>query len=267
MGAVSELGSGDRVGGWELVWQLGQGAQGTVFRATGPDGRTGALKLAHGGAGEGARARFAREIRLRTELRIPGLPELLDHGDHQGRPWFATALVEGRAVQALIGARLSTGAVSTVIRGVASAVAGLHAAGVVHRDLSPGNVRVDEGGDVWLLDLGVAAGPDDGGLTRDGGAPGARTHAPPEAFGDPPGAVGPAWDAYAVGVLAWELLSGQPAWAEVAPSDLRAAKQQPLRAPATTPEPLASLVSALTHPDPAQRPPLRPWRRPSPCGR
>lgn len=193
------LAPGERVGAWEIVTEIGHGGMGRVYRARRADGafdQDVALKCIDS-AGLRGIALFRRERQYLADLRHPNVARLLDGGETaDGRPWFAMELVEGapidRHVQATapdIAARVA------LFLGVADAVRAAHERLLVHRDIKPANVLVDAGGNVKLLDFGIAALADDD-QAASAYSPG---WASPEQLAGT--AVGPASDQYQLGLL------------------------------------------------------------------
>ncbi|UJR83947.1 serine/threonine-protein kinase PknK [Sandaracinus amylolyticus] len=143
---------------FELIERAGEGGMGEVWKAL--DHATGelvALKRLRGTERE--HARFEREARLLERVRHPALVAHVAHGLDEGRPYLAMTWVEGESLAArLARAPLSLGETLHVARRIASALAALHAAGAVHRDVKPANVMLPHGRaeDAVLLDLGIA---------------------------------------------------------------------------------------------------------------
>ncbi len=260
---------GELIGPWRLVEEIGRGGMGSVWRAERADGvydREVALKLpmrrnssrrAHP-ADNTLAERLAAELRIVARLEHPHIARLYDAGiDAQGRPYFAMEYVAGLPIhQHVKRLQLDVPATLALLSQVARAVAHAHAHGVIHRDLKPGNILVAADGTPRLLDFGVAtlragpgATPASGGLTP--------AHAAPEQLaGAPPSEAG---DVYSLGVLAYELLSGElphgpagpRAAADILPPSQRCA--DPARARTLRGGLDALLLSALS-PEPARRP-------------
>jgi serine/threonine protein kinase len=169
------------------------------------------------------RARFWREAQAIARLRHPGIVPLFAVGQRSGTPFLVLELVEGRPLSEVI-QRLKTGALprtgaSLGREGVSFeiAAAGLaieilaalqaaHEAGIVHRDVKPGNVMLESSGRVRVLDFGLAKMQKDEQLTRSREFLGTIQFTAPEVLDDPRSA-GPSSDTYSVGVLLYELLS------------------------------------------------------------
>jgi tetratricopeptide (TPR) repeat protein len=213
--------AGDMIGPYCLVAELGQGGMSTVWRALRYDGnlqREVALKLPHAGWAYGIALRMARERDILASLEHPRIARLYDAGlTHEGRPWLAMECVEGVPIDRhCLDRKLGVEDRLRLFLQVADAVAYAHARLVVHRDLKPSNILVTPGGEVRLLDFGVAKLMEDDGqsaepLTRQLGRPVTPDYAAPEQLGTRP--VGTAADVYSLGVVLFELLAGQRPYA------------------------------------------------------
>lgn len=165
------------VGPHRLLARLGQGGMGTVFLAVSPDERAVAVKVLRDPVIDGeARRRFRHELEALRRVRGPHLVEVLDADVEADLPYLATRFVPGRRLDEVVAEQgpLEAGPLRVLARGVADALATLHDAGVVHRDLTPGNVLVVDGSP-QVIDLGLATAADVTALTRSGlvvGTPG-----------------------------------------------------------------------------------------------
>lgn len=209
---------GDLVGPYRLLSRLGAGGMATVWLAERLDGtvsRQVALKLPREGWGQGLTRRLARERDILASLEHPLIARLYDGGQlPDGRPWLAMEHVPGSPIDRHCReARLAPEQTVRLFLQVIEAVAFAHARLVVHRDLKPGNVLVDDQGRVRLLDFGVAkllgSDADEAGaaLTRMHGQPITLEYASPEQLRRQ--AIGVASDVYSLGVILFELLTGQ----------------------------------------------------------
>jgi eukaryotic-like serine/threonine-protein kinase len=207
--------------------------------------------------------RFVREIKLAARLQHPHILPVFDSGEAAGSLWYTMPFVEGDSLRdrlAREGELPVTDAVG-VLRDVAAALAYAHRHGVMHRDIKPGNVLLSEGG-ALVADFGVAkaleAAAEGGGTTATGLAIGTPAYmAPEQAIGDP--AADHRADLYALGVVAYELLTGQPPFAGRTPQGLLAAHATEAPEPVikrrpTVPPALATLVVRLLEKHPADRP-------------
>ncbi len=207
----------DRIGPWRLVRRLGSGGMGVVFEAVRAEEsftQKAALKIIRPGFVNDFRDRFIRERALLARLVHPGIARLLDGGlSDNGTPYLAMELVKGRPVtnytsdnHLTIDERLH------LFLQACEAVAYAHRNLVVHRDLKPANIYVDDSGEqpvVKLLDFGVARllESEDPILTVTGTGPLTPAYAAPEQFRGEP--ITTATDVYALGVVLYELLTGQ----------------------------------------------------------
>ncbi len=206
----------ERVGAWRLVELLGTGGMGEVWlgeRTEGGFAQTAAIKLVRAEMSSAAvLARFEVERQVLARLSHPGIARVLDGGvSEDGRPWFAMERVEGEPITAHATSHgLDLEARLRLLAAVCDAVDAAHRNLVVHRDLKPSNVLVTPAGEVKLLDFGIAKLLDpelDPGLTRTEARALTPAYAAPEQIlGEP---VTTATDVYSLGVLAYELLTGQ----------------------------------------------------------
>ncbi len=207
---------GLRLGAYRLVRPLGEGGMGEVWLAERADGEYHqhvAIKLLKRGIDtQAVLRRFLQERSILARLNHPGIVRLLDGGmSLDGRPWYAMDHVEGEGIVEFASRRALSAAerVDLLIQ-VADAVAYAHAQLVVHRDLKPGNILVDSEGAPHLLDFGIAKLLEDTGdftVTATGMRLLSPAYAAPEQIlGEP---VGTATDVYALGVVAFQLLTGQ----------------------------------------------------------
>ena len=210
---------GARIGAYVLETPLGQGGMGAVWRARRADGRFAgqvAIKLLHLSliSRDGMR-RFEREGQVLARLSHPNIARLLDAGVTEGgQPYLVLELVEGARIDHHSDAqRLRVDQRVALFRAVLEAVAHAHRHLVIHRDIKPSNILVGTDGAVKLLDFGIAKllqRDDDAPLTDlTGGLRGGLTpdYAAPEQLRAE--AVTTATDVYALGVLLYQLLTGQ----------------------------------------------------------
>jgi hypothetical protein len=209
------LAAGARVGPYRLVRELGRGGMGIVWLAERDDGalrRTVALKLPRLGAAPGLHARMRRERDILASLAHPHIAAIHDAGvDAAGRPYLALEHVDGEPIDRFVRARgLPTAARVRLLLQVARAVAHAHGRLVVHRDLKPANILVTPGGEVRLLDFGIArlledARTAESPTTRQAGRALTLDYASPEQLRGEP--IGTASDVYSLAVVAYEVLT------------------------------------------------------------
>lgn len=251
---------------WELGEVIGHGGFGAVHRARHRlDGRVAAVKVlrAERCADPVTALRFAREAALLQSLVHPACCAFFDHGRlPDGRPYLAMELLRGETLGQHLAARgrLSAEEALAVLDPLAGALDAAHARGVVHRDLKPSNVFLAEDrprGRVVLLDFGVAR-VDRGTLTASHVSVGTGLYVAPEQL------VGSRVDAradvYALGALAYAMLTGRPPFGETTAAVLTALRRS---AEPTPPSAVAPVDPALDAPvlralarDPAARPAL-----------
>ncbi len=229
------------VGGRYLLGEhLGTGGMGSVWRAV--DRRTGdevALTvLGQHDPGSATLLRFVREQAVR--VRHPHVLAPVGWVAEDDRVALATRLVRGGTVEDLLAEHgpLPTTYAACLLDQLLDALAAVHRAGVVHRDVKPANLLLEPTGTgrprLLLADFGVAVVSGDSRLTRVPGPVGTDGFLPPELLHGGPAT--PAQDLYAAGVVGTQLLTGAGPTAPLPPG------------------PLAPLLSALRHPDPARRP-------------
>jgi serine/threonine protein kinase/tetratricopeptide (TPR) repeat protein len=153
-----------RIPGYDLVRRLRAGGQGVVFQAVQRStGRTVALKLLREGilAGPAERARLEREVAILATLEHPAIVSVVDSGAcPDGQLYYAMDFVRGEPLDAFVRhAELGTSDTLKLLLSVCEAVNAAHQRGVIHRDLKPGNILVDEEGNPHVLDFGLAKQP------------------------------------------------------------------------------------------------------------
>jgi eukaryotic-like serine/threonine-protein kinase len=204
-----------RLNRFEILDVLGEGHHATVYRAFDPFlERQVALKLPRLGAAHTARAleRFLGEARALARLRHPRIVPVYEAGCDGERHYVAMALIEGRSLAEQISERpLSFQQSAKIVAELAEALAHAHGLGIIHRDVKPGNIRLDYHDAVYLIDFGIAYLPDSGEiLTPAGTILGTPAYLAPELALGGPMEVLPASDQYSLGAVLYETLCGQP---------------------------------------------------------
>jgi serine/threonine-protein kinase len=255
---------------FDIERELGGGGMSRVFLARDRSlGRRVVVKVVPGELASTVSAeRFKREISLAAALQHPHVVPLLQAGEVAGVPWYTMPFVEGESVRARIDREGALPIRDTVriLKDVARALAYAHERGIVHRDIKPDNVLLSSGA-AAVTDFGVAkalgaarelpAAPS-GTLTVIGTSLGTPTYmAPEQAAADPE--TDHRADIYAFGVMAYEMLAGQPPFHGMSPQKLLAAQLTATPAPlaehrADVPPALAALVMRCLEKDPADRP-------------
>ncbi|MDN5745815.1 MAG: serine/threonine protein kinase, partial [Nocardioidaceae bacterium] len=233
--APGDLGPGARIGRFRIIDQLGQGGMGVVFRALEENlGREVALKVIspHLAHDLGFRERFTREARAQASLESSHVVAVYAHGEEDGYLYIASQLIPGGD----LGQKIRTAGPPTmvaaveIIEQIASGLSDAHDAGLVHRDIKPGNVLIRRRpGTVsaYLTDFGIARKVN-AEATRFGAATvGTPSYMAPELHNG--AAASPATDIYALGCLMWVVLTGEPPYRGVSDYQLVAAHvQQPV---------------------------------------
>jgi streptogramin lyase len=203
--------------GYRLEAVIGLGGMGVVYRALDLRlNRTVALKLVAPDLAldERFRARFAREAELAMSLEHPNVIPIHDAGEVEGRLFLAMRLVEGGTLRTLLrdaGALAPSRAIA-IVRQVANALDGAHAKGLVHRDVKPSNVLLDESEHVYLADFGLTRRFDEQrGKIGDDRSLGTPAYLAPEQIEG--GRVDGRADVYSLGCLVYECLTGEPPFA------------------------------------------------------
>jgi len=235
---------------------LGRGGMADVWRATDPVlHRAVAVKVLRDTAeDETDRARFTAEARTLARLSHPGLVMLLDAGIKEERPFLVLELVEGHTLdQECAGRPTDPARVAEIGREIAGALAYAHGAGVVHRDVKPGNVLLGHDGRIKLADFGIARLIGETVRhTRTGQAIGTAAYLSPEQVRgeDVTGAT----DVYSLGLVLLEALTGERAY-RGSPTEAALARlsRQP-EVPGSLPADWVHLVEAMTALDPDDRP-------------
>lgn len=197
---------GREVGGYRLLTLLGSGGMGAVYEAADADGRRVALKLLHPAlaADPSARERLRREVANLHRVRGARVARVLDAEADADEAFVVTELVPGHTLDASVSESgpYPPHLLHPFAQALADALTGIHAVGVVHRDLKPGNVMVTDDGPV-LIDFGIAQVLDDARLTQTGMVTGTPGYLDPAAVaGGEPGTVGDWWGWAAVTLFA-----------------------------------------------------------------
>lgn len=206
------------------------------------------------------RARMQREAQAAARIRHNGVVTVHDVAEEQGLPVIVMELVDGPSLDDVLAERgtLEPHEAAAIGAKLMDALDAAHRAGVLHRDVKPGNVLLERGGRVVLTDFGIAAmdasGDDDAmaKLTRSGEIVGSLDYLPPErARGREPG---PASDIWSLGMTLYAAVEGASPFRRTSVwSTLTAIVQEPLPEPRRA-GPLAPVLQALTAKEPEQRP-------------
>jgi tRNA A-37 threonylcarbamoyl transferase component Bud32 len=203
---------GTQLGGrYRLDAQVGAGGMSTVYRAFDATlERRVAIKLMHReiAAETDQLERFRREARAVAQLNHPHIVGVIDAGEEDGRPYIVFEYVEGETLKDRIRrlGRLPVDEAIAYAIEIARALGAAHTRGIVHRDVKPQNVLVDEEGSAKVTDFGIARSMDDSGLTAEGRVLGTTDYVSPEqALGHD---VNGQSDIYSLGIVLYEMLTG-----------------------------------------------------------
>lgn len=269
--------TGDLIGHVRLGARLGAGGMGEVWEGSDERlGRTVAVKMIRHDhrLGDGARARFAREAQILSRLEHENICRLYELIETDTFDVLVMERVSGRTLKDALQDGLRPGESLSIAIGICSALVAAHSLSVVHRDLKPENVMLTAGGEVKVLDFGLArlladdvaastpdrAPPADGtylspspAVTRAGDILGTPHYMSPEqARGEP---VTAASDMFAFGLLLYELYTGKPPYASESFIEvLQRARWGDVPAITGVSRPIGSLIRSLVELHPGQRP-------------
>lgn len=197
--------AGDFVGGYQLESILGAGATGIVYRARAQDGRVVALKLI---GPDGSRERFQTEAETLSRLDCQGVPRIFDYAMHP-IAYLAEEVLEGlRLEDRLAQGPIAVAEALAISDGLLTVLQVIHENGFVHRDLSPGNILLQED-QICIIDFGlVRIVNSDFHPTQTGEILGTPHYLAPEQIDPDCGPISPATDIFAAGALVYRMLTG-----------------------------------------------------------
>ncbi len=244
---------------YQILEKIGEGGMGALFLARDPAiDRLLAIKLLRRGFdSDELRSRFAREAKAAGRLRHPNIVTIFDVGEHEGDPFIAMEFLAGETLDELIrhGARLSLARRLKLLEELCDGLSYAHRAGIVHRDIKPANLIVDSEGILKILDFGIVR-LEEGGSTAAGMLVGTVNYMSPEQITG--GDIDHRSDIFAVGLVAYELLTSRQAFAGTIKTGLLNrilnVEYESLRTvlPQLDPE-VASIVEQALQPEPADR--------------
>lgn len=246
-------------GRYELDSRIAIGGMGEVWEATDHViGRTVAIKILKDEymGDPGFLERFRAEARHAALVNHEGIASVFDYGEEDGSAFLVMELVPGEALSTILEREgsLSTDKTLDVVAQTAAALQAAHAAGLVHRDIKPGNLLITPDGRVKITDFGIARIADQVPLTATGQVMGTVQYLSPEqASGHP---ASPATDTYSLGIVAYESLAGKRPFTGESQVAIAMAQinEQPAPLPPTVPVPVQNLVMAMIAKKPEDRP-------------
>ena len=211
-GARLPLAIGSQFGRYEIRGLLGRGGMGTVYRAYDAQlGREVALKVPRFDpvVDRVIVDRFLREAHAAAVIRHPNICPIYDAGRIDGTYYLTMALIEGQSLAAWMeGRQVAPREAAELVRKLAHAIDAVHASGTIHRDIKASNVMIDQSGEPVLMDFGLARPiRTEEHLTTSGSFLGTPAYMSPEQVNNAP--VDACSDVYSLGVLLYELLTGQ----------------------------------------------------------
>jgi serine/threonine protein kinase len=255
-----------KLGDFRITRELGRGGMGVVYEAVQESlGRSVALKVIHHVQPDSGRLqRFQREAQAVARLHHTNIVPIFAVGEHDGVPYYAMQYIRGRGLDALLeewrrGKPLPSeerrGFAARIGIQAAEALQYAHDQGILHRDVKPANLLVDEQEFVWITDFGLAklAGQDD--LTKSGDVIGTLRYLAPESL---KGQTGPENDIYSLGLTLYELITLNSPFGELSPSELlrQLSESEPTRPrnlDPTIPRDLETIVLKAIAPEPTHR--------------
>ncbi|GAT74697.1 serine/threonine protein kinase [Microbacterium sp. HM58-2] len=246
-------------GRYELQSRIAIGGMGEVWEATDHViGRTVAIKILKDEymGDPGFLERFRAEARHAALVNHEGIASVFDYGEENGSAYLVMELVPGEALSTVLerDGALSADKTLDIVAQTASALQAAHAAGLVHRDIKPGNLLITPDGRVKITDFGIARIADQVPLTATGQVMGTVQYLSPEqASGHP---ASPATDTYSLGIVAYECLAGKRPFTGESQVAIAMAQinEQPPPLPATVPIPVQNLVMSMIAKKPGDRP-------------
>jgi hypothetical protein len=246
-------------GRYQLSSRVAIGGMGEVWQATDlVIGRTVAIKILKDEylGDPGFLERFRAEARHAALVNHEGIANVFDYGEEDGSAFLVMELVPGEALSTILERErvLPTDKVLDFVAQTASALQAAHAAGLVHRDIKPGNLLITPEGRVKITDFGIARIADQVPLTATGQVMGTVQYLSPEqASGH---AASPTTDIYSLGIVAYEALAGRRPFTGESQVAIAMAQinEQPPELPVTVSEPVRNLVYASIAKKPADRP-------------
>lgn len=209
LGDQSATMTGRKLGPYQLVQRLGVGGMATVYKGVRPGEPDVAVKVMRRDLAQSDMLeRFRREALVTSKVNHPNIVRLLDWGEESGYSYLAMELIDGGTLRDRLGGKAVEPADAWLaLKPICSALVYAHGQGIVHRDLKPENLMITAGGQLKVTDFGLARVGNYKKVTATGTIMGTPAYMAPEQIeGDEPH---PAMDQYAVGVMAYELITGR----------------------------------------------------------
>jgi serine/threonine protein kinase len=206
---------GSQIGGYDVEALIGEGGMGKVYRASHGDTHV-AVKVVKPDYARDATfmARFAREARIARTISNPHVVPVLGAGEEDGVPYLVEQYIDGGSLadKLRIEQRLDVVTTVQICLQVAEGLNALACAGMIHRDVKPGNILLDESGTAYITDFGLAKDSQGEVLTLPGQTVGSLDYMAPEQIRGE--VITAAVDTYALGCVMFECLQGRPPFAD-----------------------------------------------------
>lgn len=228
---------GISIGDYELLEELGRGGMGVVYRARQHSlQRTVALKMIPNAAFAASQdlARLRAEALAAARLSHPNIVPVYEVGEHSGQPWFSMQFIEGITLsQRLMSGPMPPREAVALLIPIVEAIGAAHRAGVLHRDIKPGNILIDTDGTPFVTDFGLAkrvcvgeqamssqpVPPELAALTQSGAILGTPAWMSPEQAAGLNDSIDVATDIYSLGAVLFAMLTGRPPFQGASPLD------------------------------------------------
>ncbi|MBS2038581.1 serine/threonine protein kinase [bacterium] len=246
------------IGGYALLERLGSGAAATVWKGVkreAPDSQKVAIKVLHQSSSSGSefRSRFRREAQLYRQLSHPNIVHMLDWGEESGQVYLVLELAEGGTLRRKLAPLVALPVPQALhyLDPLFSAMAYAHSNGVVHRDLKPENILLTGDDRIKVSDFGLGRADNSESLTRSDTTLGTPAYMAPEQIRGE--SYHPAMDQYALGVVAYEMLTGQRPFQADDPVQMIWKQMNEAPPPPDLPEPLAQVLLRMLAKEPRLR--------------
>lgn len=204
---------GQKIDKYEIIDQIGQGGMATVYRAHQKSiGRDVAIKVLDKSLIEKDPAyldRFTREVQVIASLQHPHILPIYDYGEYESHPYMVISYITGGTLTEIIErGPMSLADVYPILKQIADALDFAHGQEIIHRDLKPSNILIDENGNIYLADFGLAKVNDaDNQITASGGILGTPDYISPDFSNE--AEITASIDIYSLGITLFQMLTGR----------------------------------------------------------
>ena len=204
------------LGDYVLEEEIGRGGMGVVYRSRRiADNRMVAIKMILAGdfASVAERKRFNAEAEAAAMLDHRNITPIFEIGEHKGMPFYCMKFIEGQTLsQRLAAGPLPTRRAALMLQKICNAIQYAHQQGILHRDIKPSNILIDEDGEPFVVDFGLAKqrSRDANTLTKSGAVLGTPSYMSPEQAAGAKAQVDTATDIYALGAVLYHMVTGRP---------------------------------------------------------